>query len=180
MSHQFGFLQAFAGYDSATSLLLTTFRREKLSKKLYADLRLEYCRLIKIMLQADMGKFQTQIRKRLRFFQQISLYCSALSRATPGCKSSHPTIGRAKIQHNRYIQYIIQRLKQVLILPDHKCDHGDIFDIIFIARWLCKDLLSISSYKFCLTCSIQSNIYQTSINHFNDYSVIIKPWEVRK
>lgn len=179
MSHQFTFLQAFAGYSFAQNILLITFRRNNLSKSLRIDLRMEYCRLIEIILQADTGKFQTQIRERLRFFQQMSRYFSALMLGIIDRKWSDAIFSRAKIPKAQYIH----RLKKILTLPASNWDPSCKFDISFMAQSLCKYLLiklGLSSYKFCLIGNLQPNFYQTSTSNFNSCGLIIKAREVRE
>ena len=136
MSHQFSFLQVFVGYDSALSQLLTTFRRDYKFEILPVGLRVGCYRLIEIMLQTDMSKFQAQIRQTIIFVQQMSLYCSVLARATLAQKQCNPTATKPELLNNR----LIPQLKKVLILPRSYRKYSNIC-YYYIVIWLCNKLL---------------------------------------
>ena len=80
MSHEFSFLQVFAGYKSLQCKILSTCRLDKELKSLRTDLRVECCRQVEILLQTDISmiNFKLEICKRLIFFQQMS-FCWDIS-----------------------------------------------------------------------------------------------------
>lgn len=162
MSHKFSFLQAFVGYDSARSILLAAFRRNVMLKNLQVAWQVRRCQLTEIILLADMGKFQTQICQRLKLFQQMSLYWSALARATLVHKCYRSLITRPKILNS----HCIQRLKEVAALSARDCEYGHIY-YKHIVIWRCKNLLQkigllkkqrASIGKCCLICNLQPNL----------------------
>ncbi|MGB3655804.1 MAG: hypothetical protein WBA41_31960 [Rivularia sp. (in: cyanobacteria)] len=109
MSHQFGFLQVFAGYNSAQCLLLSIFSVKKRIEILPAASLRRFWQF-EMMLLAGMNRFHGQIRLKLAFFQQKSLYWDALARATLPYKWYQPLTGRFKMLRSLYIR----RLKKML------------------------------------------------------------------
>lgn len=91
MSHQFSFLQLFAGYNFLQCHFLSISRQNQQLKSLPTDLRVEYCQRIEIMLQMDMSNFQTQICQILRFFGHMLLpeYFSVLESRSSIAASSN-------------------------------------------------------------------------------------------
>lgn len=162
MSHEFSFLQAFVGYDSVGSQLLRTFRRNYLFKILPAGLQVGPLRQIKIMLQADMSKFQTQICQSFILFQQESLYSSVTARAAIADKQRNSIVSRLELLNNWYIQ----RLNKVLSMPKRSHKYSDIY-YNYIVIWLCNKLLQkmwflkkqrVSSWKSCILSHLQLNL----------------------
>ena len=110
MSHQFGFLQVFAGYNSAQCLLLSIFSVKKRIEILPAASLLRRFWQFEMMLLADMNKFHGQIRLKLEVFKQKLLYCKALVPATLSYEWYQVLTGRFKIFRSEYIR----RLKKML------------------------------------------------------------------
>ncbi len=110
MSHQFGFVQLFAGYNSAQCLILSIFKVKKPRKILPAASLLRRFWQFEMMLLAGMNRFHGQIRLKLAFFQQKSLYWNVLARATLFYEWYQPLTGRFKMLRSEYIR----RLKKML------------------------------------------------------------------
>ena len=138
MSHQFSFLQVFAGYKSLQCKILSTCRLGKELKMLRADLRVKCCRRVEILLHTDISKFQTDICKRLIFFQQMSFCWSISAFFIIICKLCHLPIGRFKHFNNQYIQWLKKLLPQLSSYEDDSY----IFDTHIVVS-LCKYLLQL-------------------------------------
>ena len=110
MSHQFGFVQVFAGYNSAQCLLLSIFSVKKPIKILSAASLLGRFWQFEMMLLAGLNKFNAQIRLKLEFFKHNLLYCKALVPATLSYEWYQPLTGRFKMLRSEYIR----RLKKML------------------------------------------------------------------
>jgi hypothetical protein len=178
MSHQFSFLQVFADYCSALNPLSIALKRNKLLKSLRGGFWVEYERRVQIICGVDTGKFQAQILQIFRYFQQILPYFIALMLATLERKSLVLIfVRKEKILIKQYIHWG----KKILNKLETKLRSSNILYDNYIVQWLCKYLLmglGLSSYKFCLICNLQPNIYQTSIAENTSGGVIIKAREV--
>ena len=161
MSHKFSFLQAFLGYDSAISILLAALRRNVVLNTLQVACQVGRYRSTEIIPLADISKLQTQICQSLRIFYQMSLYWSALARATLVHKCNWFLITRPKILNSQ----CIQRLKKVVALSASDCEYGHMY-CMPIVIWRCKNLLQkigllkkqrASIWKCCLICDLQPN-----------------------
>ncbi len=110
MSHQFGFVQLFAGYNSAQCLLLSIFRVKKRINILPAASLLRRFWQFEMMLLAGLNKFNAQISLKLEFFKHNLLYWNALARITLFYEWYQPLTGRFKMLRSEYIR----RLKKML------------------------------------------------------------------
>lgn len=138
MSHQFSFLQVFAGYKFLQCKILSTCRLGKELKILRADLRVECCRRVEILLQTDMSKFQTHICKRLIFFQQMSFCWKVSAFLVIIGEWCHLPIGRMGHFNHQYIQWLTKLLPQLSSYEDDSY----IFDTHIVVS-LCKYLLQL-------------------------------------
>ncbi len=158
MSHQFSFLQVFAGFCSLQYKLLSTCRLKNLLKSLPPSLRVEYSRQIEIMLQTDMSmsKFQTQICKKLIFFQQMSFCCNTWAYFALTCKLCHLSIGTLKDFNYQSIQWLIK------LLPQLSSYYGDcyIFDtyiVVLSCKYLSQKLKLLDREQYI--CELQAVEY---------------------
>lgn len=135
MSHQFSIVQVFAEYCSLQYKLLSTCRQNKLLKRLPADLRVECCSQIEIILQTDMSKLQTQISQRSIFFQQISFCCDVSAHINLICKLCHLPIGRLKGFNHQFIQWLKKLLPQ-LSSYNHDSYIFDTKIVVFLCKYL--------------------------------------------
>ncbi len=160
MSHEFSFLQVFAGYSSLQCKILSTCRLEKELKSLRADLRVEFCRQIEIMLQTDMSmtKFQTQICQRLVFFQQKSFCWDTSAYLILICKLCHLSIGRLKDFNHQFIQWLTKLLSQ-LSSYDDECYIFDTHIVIL----LCKDLFQELKFLGTKQCICQLQVVEWAV-----------------
>ncbi|MGB3638678.1 MAG: hypothetical protein WBA39_14050 [Rivularia sp. (in: cyanobacteria)] len=155
MSHEFSFLQVFAGYKSLQCKILSTCRLDKELKSLRTDLRVELCRQIEIMLQTDtsMTKFQTQICQRLIFFQQKSFCWDTSAYLILTCKLCHLSIGRLKDFNHQFIQWLIKLLPQLSSYDDESY----IFDshiVVLSCKYLFQKLKFLDNQQ-CI-CELQA------------------------
>lgn len=106
MSHEFSFLQLFAGYNFLQCKLLSSYTQIIRLKSLRADLWVECDRQVEICLQTDISKFQTHICKRFIFFQQMCFCWDISALLTIFGKLCHLPIGRLKHFAHQYIQWL--------------------------------------------------------------------------
>lgn len=124
MSHQFSFLQLFAGYKFLQTKLLSSYTQNIRLKSLRADLGVECHRRIEICLQTDMSKFQTHICKRFIFFQQMCFCWNISAFLTIFCNLCYLPIGRIKHFNHQYIHWLNNYSPQ---FPSYE-DRSYIFD----------------------------------------------------
>ena len=124
MSHQFSFLQLFAGYISLQCNFLSISRQNKQLKSLRAELEAQLCQHFEIIFQTDMRKVETQICQRLRFFRQMWLCPNTSLYFDVRDQLCHLPIGRLKNFKNQYIQWFKKLLLQLL---SYRVE-SDIFD----------------------------------------------------
>ncbi|MGB3755549.1 MAG: hypothetical protein WBA07_04150 [Rivularia sp. (in: cyanobacteria)] len=141
MSHQSSFLQAFAGYYSLQRKLFSTCKLKSLLKSVPADLRVEFSRQIKIILQPDMSmsKFQTQICQKLIFYPQMSFWWETSAYLIPICKLCLLLIGRLKNFNHQLIQWLKKFLPQLSSYNDDSYLF-DIHIVIFLCKYLSQKL----------------------------------------
>jgi hypothetical protein len=135
MSHQFSFLQLFAGYKFLQCKLLSISTQNIRSKSLRADLGVECHRRVEILLQRGIRKFQTHISRRFIFFQQMCFCWNISAILTIICKYCHLSIGRFEHFNHQYIQWLKKLLRH---FPSYEVD-SYIFDASQIVL-LCKYL----------------------------------------
>ncbi len=155
MSHQFRFLQAFAGICSLQCKLFRTCKLKSLLKSVPADLRVEFSRQIKIILQPDMSmsKFQTRICQKLIFSPQMSFWWETSAYLIPIFKLCHLSIGRL----NNFNHQLIQWLKKFLLQLSSYNDDSYLFDIhivIFSCKYLSRKLKFLGKQQYI--CRLQT------------------------
>ncbi|WP_019500396.1 helix-turn-helix domain-containing protein [Pseudanabaena sp. PCC 6802] len=114
-------------------LFLTSFQRKLLLKNLQEDLRQEYQHRIQIMLFADRGESQAQIRKALGCAQETVRYWVAIARSGQAHRWSEFSVGRPKAINEEYCQ----RLQE--LVGHSPRNYGYAFQR-WTAHWLSKHL----------------------------------------
>lgn len=121
------------GYKNSQSKFLTPFQRKVLFKNLQSNLPPEYRRRIEVMLLADMGKTQTQIRQILGCSQHMVRYWIGMAKAGLAHQWHEQPIGRPKSANEQYLD----RLKE--LVSHSPRDYGYSFHS-WTAYWLSKHL----------------------------------------
>lgn len=122
--------------DSSSSeegLFLTPFQRKLLKKDLQEDLRQEYQHRIQIMLLADRGYSQAEIRKTLGCSQDTIRYWIAIAKSGQAHLWQEFAVGRPKLVNEEYCQ----RLQELVGRSPR--DYGYAFQR-WTAYWLSKHL----------------------------------------
>ncbi len=114
-------------------LFLTPFQRKLLIKSLQADLCPEYQHRIEIMMLADRGHTQSQIRKTLGCSQETVRYWVAIAKSGQAHLWAEFTVGRPKSANQEYCQ----RLQE--LVSHSPRDYGYAFHR-WTAMWLSKHL----------------------------------------
>jgi transposase len=114
-------------------LFLTPFQRKLLIKNLQADLCPEHQNRIEIMMLADRGHTQSQIRKTLGCSQETVRYWVAIAKSGQAHLWSEFTVGRPKSANQEYCQ----RLQE--LVGHSPRDYGYAFQR-WTAMWLSKHL----------------------------------------
>jgi transposase len=114
-------------------LFLTPFQRKLLVKNLQADLCPEHQHRIEIMMLADRGCSQAQIRKTLGCSQETVRYWVAIARSGQAHCWKEFTVGRPKSVNEEYCQ----RLQE--LVRHNPRDYGYAFQR-WTAMWLSKHL----------------------------------------
>jgi transposase len=114
-------------------LFLTPFQRKLLIKNLQADLCPEHQNRIEIMMLADRGHSQSQIRKTLGCSQETVRYWVAIAKSGQAHLWSEFTVGRPKSANEEYCQ----RLQE--LVGHNPRDYGYAFQR-WTAMWLSKHL----------------------------------------
>jgi putative transposase len=112
---------------------LTSFQRKLLLKSLQEDLRQEYRHRIQIMLFADRGHSQAQIRKTLGCSQETVRYWLAIAKSGQAHRWNEFSVGRPKSINEEYCQ----RLQE--LVSQSPREHGYAFQR-WTACWLSKHL----------------------------------------
>jgi transposase len=114
-------------------LFLTSFQRKLLLKTLQEDLRQDYQHRIQIMLYADRGHSQAQIRKTLGCSQETVRYWVAIAKSGQAHLWQDFSVGRPRSINEEYCQ----RLQELVCQSPR--DHGYAFQR-WTANWLSKHL----------------------------------------
>lgn len=114
-------------------LFLTSFQRKLLLKNLQEDLRQEHQYRIQIMLLADRGHSQAQIRKTLGCSQETVRYWVAIARSGQAHRWNEFSVGRPKSINEEYCQ----RLQE--LVGHSPRNYGYAFQR-WTAHWLSKHL----------------------------------------
>lgn len=139
MSYQFSFSQAFTSYNFVESKLVPACRQKNLLQKIRVVVRIEYCRLIEMILLTNVDQFQAQVCQILGCFQPMLRYSSGSACISQVGECCHPPIVRLQIANKQYIR----RLKKRLIQALNGYKSGNIFNS-YIVICLCKYLFSKS------------------------------------
>ncbi len=112
---------------------LTPFQRKLLLKTLQTELRPEYRRRIEIMLLADLGQSQTQIRETLGCAHETARYWIAMAQMGQAHQWKNRQMGRPKTVNEQYCD----RLKE--LVSHSPREYGYAFQR-WTAQWLGKHL----------------------------------------
>ncbi|MEB3220018.1 MAG: hypothetical protein VKN72_27815 [Nostocales cyanobacterium 94392] len=148
MSYQFSFSQAFTSYNFVESKLVPACRQKNLLQEIRAVVRIEYCRLIEMILLTGMGQFQTQVCQILGCFQPMLRYSSGSACTSEVGKCCHPPIGRPKIANNQYIQRLRKSLTQTS--SDYRsCDIFNHYMVIYLCKYFLKKKGIFKNQRVC-------------------------------